>query len=98
MRAIDVHVHPSTRGLDCDAIVYFGRDLNNLPRTEETLSAFFTKQNVKGLLIAWHPSTVMEAPRLINEYVIDLVSKYPDAFAGVLAGLNKDITGLSTFV
>ena len=56
IRAIDVHVHPSTRGLDCGAIVYFGRDLNNLPRTEETLFAFFTKQNVKGLLIAWlHP-------------------------------------------
>lgn len=90
MGAVDVHVHPSTRGLDCDAIVYFGRDLDNLPRTEETFAALFTKLKVKGLLIAWHPSTVEEGPRLTNEYVLDLVSKYPEAFAGVLAGLDME--------
>lgn len=88
MRAIDVHVHPSTRGLDSNAYAYFKRDPNDLPRMEEKFAALFTKQQVKALLIGWHPSTVREGPRVTNEYVIDLVKKYPDAFAGVLASLD----------
>ncbi len=88
MRAIDVHVHPSTRGLDSDAYAYFKRDLNDLPRTEEEFAGLFAKHGVKALLIAWHPSTVREGPHVTNEYVIELVAKYPDAFVGVLAALD----------
>ena len=88
MRAIDVHVHPSTRGLDRDAYAYFKRDLNELPKTEKDFAALYTKHHVKALLIGWHPSTVREGPRVTNEYAIDLVAKYPDAFAGVLASLD----------
>lgn len=88
MRAIDVHVHPSTRGLDYDAYAYFKRDLNGLPRTEEAFAALFSNHHVKALLIAWHPSTVKEGPQVTNEYVLELVSKYPDAFVGVLAALD----------
>ncbi|MCE3243525.1 MAG: hypothetical protein K0Q83_4032, partial [Deltaproteobacteria bacterium] len=32
MRAIDVHVHPSTRGLDTHACNYFRRDLSEVPQ------------------------------------------------------------------
>jgi predicted TIM-barrel fold metal-dependent hydrolase len=88
MRAIDVHVHPSTRGLDTDACGYFKRDLNDVPLTEEKFAALFTGQNVKALLIGWHPSTVKTGARNTNEYVIDLATQYPDAFAGTLASLD----------
>jgi len=88
MRAIDVHVHPSTRGLDHDAYSYFKRDLKNLPLTEEKFAALFMNQEVKALLIAWHPSTVPAQPHITNEYAIELATRYPDAFAGVLAALD----------
>lgn len=88
MRAIDVHVHPSTRGLDRHAYSYFKRDPNDLPRTEEAFAALFSKHGVKGLLIGWHPSTVRAKPHVTNEYVIELVTKYPDTFVGVLAALD----------
>jgi uncharacterized protein len=88
MRAIDVHVHPSTRGLDLDAYGYFRRELKELPRGEEEFAALFAKQDVKALLIAWHPSTVPQEPKVTNEYALDLAAKYPDAFCGVLASLD----------
>jgi len=88
MRAIDVHVHPSTRGLDCDACAYFRRELNEVPTTAEKFAELFTTQQVKGLLIGWHPSTVKAGTPNSNEHVIELVTKYPAAFAGVLASLG----------
>ena len=78
MRAIDVHVHPSTRGLDHDAYSYFKRDLKNLPLTEEKFAALFMNQEVKAMLIAWHPSTVPAGPHITNEYAIELATRYPD--------------------
>jgi len=95
MRAIDVHVHPSTRGLDAHACSYFRRNLNEIPRTEETFSDLYIKHDVKALLIGWHPSTVKEGSRNSNDHVIELATKYPDAFAGILASLDinaEDIT------
>jgi len=88
MRAVDVHVHPSMRGLDREAYAYFKRDLEDLPATEGEFAALFAEQHVKALLIGWHPSTVTQGPRVTNGYVMELVSTYPDAFAGVLAALD----------
>lgn len=88
MPAIDVHVHPGTRGLDLDAYSYFRRDLKELPRSEEDFASLFVRQDVKALLIAWHPSTAAEEPRVTNEYALELATKYPAAFAGVLASLE----------
>ena len=95
MRAIDVHVHPSTRGLDAHACSYFRRNLNEIPLTEKTFSDLYIKHDVKALLIGWHPSTVKEGSRNSNDHVIELATKYPDAFAGILASLDinaEDIT------
>ena len=100
MRAIDVHVHPSTRGLDAHACNYFRRNLNEIPRTEETFSDLYIKHDVKALLIGWHPSTVKEGSRNSNDHVIDLATKYPDAFAGILASLDinaEDITKVARY-
>jgi len=88
MRALDVHVHPSTRGLDTDAYAYFKRDLAGLPVTEENFAALFTNQDVKALLIGWHPSTVNKGACVTNGYAIELAKRYPEAFAGVMASLD----------
>ena len=88
MRAIDVHVHPSTRGVDRDACAYFKRNLDEVPATEEALAAYFVRCDVKALLIGWHPSTVTGGTRNSNQYVIDLAAKYPGSFAGILAALD----------
>jgi uncharacterized protein len=88
MRAIDVHVHPSTRGVDTHACSYFKRDLNDVPQTAQGLAELYLRHDVKGLLIGWHPSTVQDAFRNSNEHVIELATTYPDAFPGVLASLD----------
>ena len=94
MRAIDVHVHPSTRGLDTHACNYFRRDLNDIPRMEDGLADVFIRQDVKALLIGWHPSTVQEGMRNTNAHVIDLATRYPNAFAGILAALDMSAPNL----
>jgi hypothetical protein len=95
MKAIDVHAHPSTRGLDAHACGYFKRKLDDIPRTEETLAAHYAERDVKALLIGWHPSTVKEGTQNSNEYVIDLVTRYPGAFAGILASLDTSAENLA---
>ena len=88
MRAIDVHVHPSTRGLDRDACAYFRRDLSDVPQSAEAFAALYKKHDVRAPLIGWHPSTVKEGSRNSNEHVIDLAARFPDAFPGVLGSLD----------
>ena len=61
MRAIDVHVHPSTRGLDTHACNYFRRDLSEVPQTADGFADVYLQHDVKALLIGWHPSTVTRA-------------------------------------
>ena len=100
MRAIDVHVHPSTRGLDAHACSYFKRNLNEIPRDENKFADLFIQQDVKALLIGWHPSTVTEGARNTNDHVLDLAGKYPDAFAGILASLDThaaDLVGVAAY-
>jgi hypothetical protein len=88
MRAIDVHVHPSTRGLDTHACNYFRRDLTEVPQTAEGFADLYLQHDVKALLIGWHPSTVKEGARNSNEHAMDLATQYPKSFAGVLASLD----------
>lgn len=100
MRAIDVHVHPSTRGLDTHACSYFRRNLDEVPRTAETFADLYIKQDVKALLIGWHPSTVKEGTRNTNDHVIELATRFPNAFAGILASLDinaEDITKVARY-
>jgi uncharacterized protein len=100
MRAIDVHVHPSTRGLDTHACSYFRRNLDEVPRTAETFADLYIKRDVKALLIGWHPSTVKEGTRNTNDHVIELATRFPNAFAGILASLDinaEDITKVARY-
>lgn len=95
MRAIDVHVHPSTRGLDRDACTYFRRDLSDVPQSAEAFAALYKKHDVSAPLIGWHPSTVKEGSRNSNEHVIDLAARFPDAFPGVLGSLDVHANDLN---
>jgi predicted TIM-barrel fold metal-dependent hydrolase len=94
MRAIDVHVHPSTRGLDTHACGYFRRNLDEIPRSADKFADIFIQQDVKALLIGWHPSTVTEGARNTNDHAIELADQFPDAFAGVLASLDTGAADL----
>ncbi|MGH7809057.1 MAG: hypothetical protein ACREP5_02155, partial [Candidatus Binatia bacterium] len=94
MRAIDVHVHPSTRGLDPHACGYFGRNLSEIPQTADGFAELYAKNDVKALLIGWHPSTVKEGSRNSNEHVLDLVKQYPENFFGILASLDTNAQDL----
>ncbi|HMF52504.1 MAG TPA: amidohydrolase family protein [Candidatus Saccharimonadales bacterium] len=95
MRAVDVHVHPSTRGLDTHACNYFRRDLSEVPQTPEGFAGLYEQHDVKALLIGWHPSTVHEGARNTNDHVIDLAANYPKSFAGVLASLDTNAQDLN---
>ena len=88
MRAIDVHVHPSTRGLDNGACGYFRRNLTDIPQTAEEFAEVYAKNDVKAFLIGWHPSTVPDGLRNSNDHVIDLATTYSNAFPGILASLD----------
>lgn len=88
MRAIDIHVHPPTRGLDPDACHYFRRDPAALPKTEDEFADLFSKHDVSAMLIGWHPSTVREGTKNSNEYVLQLAAGHPRSFVGVLASLD----------
>jgi predicted TIM-barrel fold metal-dependent hydrolase len=88
-------VHPSTRGLDKHACNYFRRDLSELPQTAKSFSDLYLQQDVQALLIGWHPSTVSDGVRNSNDHVIELVSNYPKAFAGVLASLDTNAADLT---
>jgi hypothetical protein len=88
MRAIDVHVHPSTRGLDRHACTYFRRNLSEVPQTAEEFARLYMRHDVKAPLIGWHPSTVKEGSRNSNEHVLELAADFPDAFPGILASLD----------
>jgi predicted TIM-barrel fold metal-dependent hydrolase len=94
MRAIDVHVHPSTRGLDTHACSYFRRDLKDVPRTAEGFAELYVRQDVKALLIGWHPSTVAEGARNSNDHVMELATSYANAFPGILASLDTSAEDL----
>ncbi len=95
MRAIDVHVHPSTRGLDRHACSYFRRDLVEIPQTADAFANLYLKHDVQAPLIGWHPSTVTEGSRNSNEHVLELATKYPNAFPGILASLDTHADNLS---
>jgi predicted TIM-barrel fold metal-dependent hydrolase len=95
MRALDVHVHPSTRGLDTHACSYFRRELKDVPRTAAAFADLYLRHDVTALLIGWHPSTVPDGARNSNDHVLELVSAHAGAFAGILASLDTGARDLA---
>ena len=88
MKAIDVHVHPGTKEdiIDAggkyleDALKYFGKKPE--PITIEELAQQYQSLDIFGVLLAWDAQTNTGLPPLSNDYIANIVSKYPKTFMG----------------
>jgi len=88
MKAIDVHVHPGTKEDIIDAggryieaaFAYFGQ--KPVPITIEELAKKYRELDIFGVLLAWDAGTNTGLPALSNDYVADIVKRYPDTFIG----------------
>lgn len=94
MRAIDVHVHPSTaRGqllaAEGEAEVEARyRRMKHPVKTEEEMARDFIELNIKGLIIAWDAETSTGYPKVTNDYVAQLAKDHPQAFLGAWAMID----------
>ncbi|MBI2846512.1 MAG: amidohydrolase [Chloroflexi bacterium] len=93
MKAIDVHVHPSTReylektqGPYLKATEAYFRTRIPL-RTEEEMAQEFGEMGLKAVLLGWDAETATGLPPLSNDWIAYMVRKYPDVFLG-FAGVD----------
>ncbi len=91
MRAIDVHVHPSTRAFDREAIwgkealksFYSYYKIEPKVTTDEEMAEEFRRLDLKALLIGWDAESVSGTDtRHTNDEVARLIRKFPDVFIG----------------
>jgi len=88
MRAIDVHVHPSTPEYVDDALgefrpaceAYFHTALPH--HDVDQMAAVFRDADVLGVLFAWDAETNSGLPAVTNDFVAGCVRAHPDAFVG----------------
>jgi len=93
VRAIDVHVHPSTRNYLIDTrgpyteatMKYFKQPLKI--RTDEEMAEEFRSLDLKAVLLGWDDETVTGLPPLSNDWVASMVRRFPDVFIG-FAGVD----------
>jgi hypothetical protein len=88
MRAIDVHVHPSTSEYVHDALGAFGPACEAYFRTTlpshdvDQMAAVFRDADVLGVLFAWDAETNTGLPPVTNDFVAGCVRLHPEAFLG----------------
>jgi len=88
MRAIDVHVHPSTSEYVHDALGPFGPACEAYFRTTlpshdvDQMAAVFRDADVLGVLFAWDAETNTGLPPVTNDFVARCVRAHPEAFMG----------------
>lgn len=83
-----MHVHPATREylVDAggkylaDALAYFHR--HDAVVSVEEMADYYCKQDILGVLLAWDAETHTGRPPVTNDYVADVVRRYPDRFIG----------------
>jgi predicted TIM-barrel fold metal-dependent hydrolase len=88
MRAVDFHVHvPMTEWLDgslgryrAPAERYFRQKVET--RTAEAFAQEFVDRDLVGVVLAWDAETATRQPALKNDFVADLVRRFPRAFVG----------------
>jgi predicted TIM-barrel fold metal-dependent hydrolase len=68
--------------------------LSEVPQTAAGFADLYLQQDVKALLIGWHPSTVREGAQNSNDHALELLAGYPKSFAGVLASLDTNAPDL----
>ena len=88
MRAIDVHVHPSTPEYVDAALGEFGPACEayfrtTLPRHDvDGMAAVFRDADVLGVLFAWDAETKSGLPPVTNDFIAGCVRAHPEAFLG----------------
>jgi len=88
MRAIDVHVHPSTHEYLVDAMGPFQHAAEayfrtTIPvRTLDEMAEEFRADDVMAVLLGWDAETASGLPPVKNDYIADCVARHPDAFLG----------------
>lgn len=87
-RAIDLHVHPSTREWVDGAMGEFRPACEDyfhthLPEhTVDEMAEVFRAADVLGVLLAWDAETHTGNPPVSNDFVASCVAAHPDAFLG----------------
>jgi uncharacterized protein len=88
LRAIDVHVHPSTREFVDDAMGEYAEATEahfhtRLPRhSVEEMAAVFRSEDILAVLFAWDAETNTGLPPVTNDFVSKCARDHPDAFIG----------------
>ncbi len=88
MLAIDMHVHPGTKEylVDAggkflaDALTYFHKE--DAVVSVETMASHYRNLDMMAVLLAWDTETQTGLPPVTNDYVADIVKRYPDVFIG----------------
>lgn len=88
LRAIDVHVHPSTHEWLVDGLGPFREAAERTFRTEipvrsvDEMAEEMRSQQVLAVLFAWDAETATALPPVTNDFVADCVERHPDALLG----------------
>lgn len=88
MRAIDVHVHPSTHEYLVDAMGPFREATEAYFRTSipvrsvDEMAAEFAADDVMAVLLAWDAETASGLPPVTNDFIASCVAAHPDRFLG----------------
>jgi predicted TIM-barrel fold metal-dependent hydrolase len=88
MRALDVHVHPSTSEWLVDALGPLQEATERhfrttiAVRTVDEMADEFRADDVMAVLLAWDARTAMGRPPVTNDFVASCVARHPDVFCG----------------
>jgi uncharacterized protein len=88
VRAIDVHVHPSTHEYLVDAMGPFRAATEAYFRTSipvrsvDEMAAEFAADDVVAVLLAWDAETASGLPPVTNDFVASCVAAHPERFLG----------------
>lgn len=95
MKAIDVHCHIPTRiGLKpFDPYFkamgdYYKYDYRSMVHTEEEFAEVVKASNVKAIILGFDAETATGLERIPNDYVVDLVKRFPESFIGGFASVD----------
>src|ERR1700680_2381514 len=87
-RAIDFHVHLPTTEFMQVSLGPYAKAAERFFRTEiklkeiEQLAADYAELDIIGVLLAWDAETATGLPPLSNDYVAEVVKRFPQQFVG----------------
>ncbi len=85
MRAIDIHIHPPAPGRrtltsDPEVRAYFRSAITH--ETAEEMAEYYASLDIFGVLFQIDFETASGSPPIPNDYIAELVERYPKQFAG----------------